>query len=196
MEVHAVLRPHPRGHDARLRAGVPDRVDPVRPARRAAGAGGGAARQGGRGRVRRGAALRRGPGRRGRRVRRVLPAAGRTRGLRAPAEAGRHDPRPARDGAGRGRRRRRPAPWHGGLRAGSAAVTEARTQGYYGRPIVRPPVWKQEVGWYLFTGGLAGASSALGMAARVTGNRALARSTTLTAAAALAVSPALLIKDL
>jgi Polysulphide reductase, NrfD len=75
-------------------------------------------------------------------------------------------------------------------------MTEARTDGYYGHPIVRPPVWKQEIGWYLFTGGLAGASSALGLAARMTGNRALARSTTLTAAAALTVSPALLIKDL
>jgi hypothetical protein len=75
-------------------------------------------------------------------------------------------------------------------------VTQARTEGYYGRPIVRPPVWKQEVGWYLFTGGLAGASSTLGLAARLTGNRALARSTTLTAAAALTASPALLIKDL
>jgi Polysulphide reductase, NrfD len=75
-------------------------------------------------------------------------------------------------------------------------MTEARTEGYYGRPIVRPPVWKQEIAWYLFTGGLAGASSALGLAARVSGNRALARSTTLTAAAAVTASPVLLIKDL
>jgi polysulfide reductase-like protein len=75
-------------------------------------------------------------------------------------------------------------------------MTEAHTEGYYGRPIVRPPVWKQEIAWYLFTGGLAGGSSVLGLAARVTGNRALARSTTLTAAAAVTASPLLLIKDL
>jgi len=75
-------------------------------------------------------------------------------------------------------------------------VTELHTEGYYGRPIVRPPVWKQEIAWYLFTGGLAGGSSALGLAARATGNRPLARSTTLVAAAALTASPALLIKDL
>jgi hypothetical protein len=75
-------------------------------------------------------------------------------------------------------------------------MTGAHTEGYYGRPIVRPPVWKQEIGWYLFTGGLAGASSALGLAARVTGNRPLARSTTLIAAAAVTASPVLLIKDL
>jgi polysulfide reductase-like protein len=75
-------------------------------------------------------------------------------------------------------------------------MTERPTEGYYGRPIVKPPVWKNEIGWYLFTGGLAGASSSLGLAARVSGNRPLARSTTFTAAAALTASPALLIKDL
>jgi hypothetical protein len=75
-------------------------------------------------------------------------------------------------------------------------MTERPTEGYYGRPIVKPPVWKNEIGWYLFTGGLAGASSSLGLAARVSGNRRLARSTSFTAAAALTASPALLIKDL
>jgi hypothetical protein len=75
-------------------------------------------------------------------------------------------------------------------------MTEKHTDGYYGRPIVRPPVWKKEIAWYLFTGGLAGGSSALALAARMTGNRPLARSTTLTAAAAVTASPALLIKDL
>jgi hypothetical protein len=75
-------------------------------------------------------------------------------------------------------------------------MTAPRAESYYGRPIIKPPVWKQEVAWYLFTGGLAGGSSVLGLAARATGNRPLARSTTLTAAAALTASPALLIKDL
>jgi len=75
-------------------------------------------------------------------------------------------------------------------------MTERSTEGYYGRPIVKPPVWKNEVAWYLFTGGLAGGSSALGLAARASGNRPLARSTTFTAAAALTASPILLIKDL
>jgi hypothetical protein len=75
-------------------------------------------------------------------------------------------------------------------------VTAAGTEGYYGRPIVRPPVWKDEIGWYLFTGGLAGASSTLALGARMAGNERLARSSTLLAAAGLAVSPVLLIKDL
>lgn len=75
-------------------------------------------------------------------------------------------------------------------------MTTAPTEGYYGRPIVKPPVWKQEIGWYLFTGGLAGASSTLALGARMAGNERLARSSTLLATAGLAVSPALLIKDL
>jgi len=75
-------------------------------------------------------------------------------------------------------------------------VTAPRTEGYYGRPIVKPPVWKQEIGWYLFTGGLAGASSTLALGARIAGNERLARSSTLLATAGLMVSPALLIKDL
>jgi len=75
-------------------------------------------------------------------------------------------------------------------------MTGRPTEGYYGRPIIKPPVWKDEIAWYLFTGGLAGGSSALGLAARVTGNRALARSATFTAAAALTASPVLLVKDL
>ncbi len=68
--------------------------------------------------------------------------------------------------------------------------------GYYGQPIIKPPVWKDEIAWYLFTGGLAGGSSALCLAARATGNDRLARRAGLLAAAGLAVSPVLLIKDL
>jgi formate-dependent nitrite reductase membrane component NrfD len=68
--------------------------------------------------------------------------------------------------------------------------------GYYGQPIIKPPVWKREIAWYLFTGGLAGASSTLALAARVSGNDQLARSASVVAAAGLTVSPALLIKDL
>jgi hypothetical protein len=67
---------------------------------------------------------------------------------------------------------------------------------YYGRPIVKPPVWKREIGWYLFTGGLAGASSAMVALARASGNPVLARRAALVATAAVNVSPALLVKDL
>lgn len=67
---------------------------------------------------------------------------------------------------------------------------------YYGRPILKEPVWKPEVGWYLFTGGLAGASASLSLAARLAGNRSLARTSSLVAAAAVNISPLLLVKDL
>jgi hypothetical protein len=69
-------------------------------------------------------------------------------------------------------------------------------ESYYGRPIIKPPVWKQEIAWYLFTGGLAGASSTLALGARLFGNPRLARTASVVAAGGLAVSPVLLIKDL
>ena len=68
--------------------------------------------------------------------------------------------------------------------------------GYYGQPIIKPPVWEREIAWYLFTGGLAGGSSVLALAARLSGNDRLARSATVIAAGGLTVSPALLVKDL
>lgn len=68
--------------------------------------------------------------------------------------------------------------------------------GYYGKPIIKPPVWEREIAWYLFTGGLAGGSSVLALAARLSGNDRLARSATVIAAGGLTVSPALLVKDL
>jgi DMSO reductase anchor subunit len=67
---------------------------------------------------------------------------------------------------------------------------------YYGQPVVAEPVWKPSVALYFFTGGLAGASAALGAAARLAGNPRLARSCIFAALGAAAVSPALLIEDL
>ena len=75
-------------------------------------------------------------------------------------------------------------------------MTRPSQDSYYGRPILKEPVWKPEVGWYLFTGGLAGASASLSLAARLSGNRSLARTSSLVAAAAVNVSPLLLIMDL
>jgi len=69
-------------------------------------------------------------------------------------------------------------------------------QSYYGRPIVKEPVWKGEIPTYFFTGGIAGGSAVLHGLARVTGNDRLARTTLVVGAAAEAVSPLLLISDL
>ena len=76
------------------------------------------------------------------------------------------------------------------------SVTRDYQPSYYGRPIVKEPVWKPEIPTYLFTGGLAGASASLMLAARLAGNDTLARRALWTNAAAITVSPLLLIKDL
>jgi hypothetical protein len=67
---------------------------------------------------------------------------------------------------------------------------------YYGRPIIKEPVWKADIPAYFFFGGLAGASAGLSAAARAAGNEPLARRTLYTALAAMSVSPFLLSKDL
>ena len=67
---------------------------------------------------------------------------------------------------------------------------------YYGRPIVKPPVWTQEIAWYLFAGGLAGGSAPLAYLAGRAGNPELARAAWLASCAGIAASPPLLINDL
>jgi hypothetical protein len=75
-------------------------------------------------------------------------------------------------------------------------VERAGFRSYYGRPVLKPHVWRPEVPWYFFAGGLTGASAALSVAAGVAGNRTLARRAWLVTLAAGTASPALLIADL
>jgi polysulfide reductase-like protein len=72
--------------------------------------------------------------------------------------------------------------------------TEMRS--YYGRPIVKEPVWKAEIPCYLFTGGIAGACGVLHGVARVLGQERVARTALYVGAIADAVSPLLLVSDL
>jgi formate-dependent nitrite reductase membrane component NrfD len=67
---------------------------------------------------------------------------------------------------------------------------------YYGRPIVKPPVWKPEIPFYFFFGGLAGGSAVLAAAATFAGRPRLARRAWAGAFVGVSVSPLLLIKDL
>jgi hypothetical protein len=68
---------------------------------------------------------------------------------------------------------------------------------YYGQPIINPPVWEErEIAGYLFTGGLAGASSILAAGADLTGRPTLARGSRVMATAAISISLLALIKDL
>jgi formate-dependent nitrite reductase membrane component NrfD len=67
---------------------------------------------------------------------------------------------------------------------------------YYGRPVVKEPVWSNEIPWYFWSGGIAGASALLHGFAKVTGNRPLANSSLAIGAACDVLDPLLLIKDL
>jgi formate-dependent nitrite reductase membrane component NrfD len=80
----------------------------------------------------------------------------------------------------------------------SESITTVGTQmdSYYGRPIVKEPVWKPEVPTYLFTGGIAGGCSLLHGFARVAGHERLAKTALYVAAGADVVSPVLLASDL
>jgi formate-dependent nitrite reductase membrane component NrfD len=69
-------------------------------------------------------------------------------------------------------------------------------QSYYGRPILKEPVWQPEIPAYFFTGGIAGGCSLLHGFARVAGHERLAKTALYVGAAADVVSPALLVSDL
>jgi hypothetical protein len=75
-------------------------------------------------------------------------------------------------------------------------VPKAEPRSYYGQPVLKEPVWTWEIPAYFFTGGLAGASSALAFGAGLAGNKALARRAWLAALAGVSASPALLVGDL
>jgi hypothetical protein len=72
-----------------------------------------------------------------------------------------------------------------------------RKPGYYGQPVVKPPVWTWQVPLYFFMGGIAGMSAAIASGAVIFHHVDLARAAMWLAAIAGAVlSPVLLIMDL
>ena len=75
-------------------------------------------------------------------------------------------------------------------------VPGARFESYYGRPVVKAPVWRHDIAAYLFTGGLAAGSALLAAGADATGRRALRRAGRLTALGALGASAYFLVNDL
>jgi formate-dependent nitrite reductase membrane component NrfD len=75
-------------------------------------------------------------------------------------------------------------------------VERVEARSYYGRPVIKPPVWKPQVPWYFFTGGLTGAASTFALAAELAGHARLARRTWGVAMLAGTASPVLLITDL
>ncbi|GAB3903945.1 polysulfide reductase NrfD [Kibdelosporangium lantanae] len=75
-------------------------------------------------------------------------------------------------------------------------VPKAEFRSYYGRPVLKPPVWEWKIPAYLFTGGLSAGAAVLAAGADLTGRTALRRSGRVGALGALAVSMYLLVADL
>jgi formate-dependent nitrite reductase membrane component NrfD len=76
-------------------------------------------------------------------------------------------------------------------------VPDAEFTSYYGRPVIKEPVWKAlDVAGYLFLGGLAGASSVLAAGSQLSGYRELARVAKVSALGAISLSAVALIHDL
>src|SRR5947207_12356467 len=71
-----------------------------------------------------------------------------------------------------------------------------RQPGYYGQPVVRPPVWTWEIPIYFFVGGLAGMSALLALGGTLFHHPDVARTAMWIAAIGAVLSPVLLILDL
>lgn len=99
--------------------------------------------------------------------------------------------RPGREARpGRSARRR-------GRRGEQATVPPAEFTSYYGKPVINSPVWHSpDIPGYFFLGGLAGASSLLGVGAQASGRPALARAAKAGALGATSLSMAGLVHDL
>jgi hypothetical protein len=78
----------------------------------------------------------------------------------------------------------------------SDSATDAARDSYYGRPILKEPVWTWEIPLYFFCGGMAGAAAPFAVVSELRGDEALARRAWLVALAGVAASPPLLIDDL
>ncbi|WP_246082899.1 NrfD/PsrC family molybdoenzyme membrane anchor subunit [Nonomuraea diastatica] len=78
-----------------------------------------------------------------------------------------------------------------------AVVPEAEFRSYYGRPVLKPPVWHEpHMPTYLYLGGMSGASSTIAVMARLTGHTRLDRTARVAAAAGASLGAALLAAEL
>ncbi len=85
----------------------------------------------------------------------------------------------------------------GGRGGEQLVVPRARPDSYYGKPILKEPVWgTRDVGGYLFFGGLAGASSVLAGFAQASGNHRQATVSKIAAVGAIGLSGVALVADL
>ncbi|WP_448625866.1 NrfD/PsrC family molybdoenzyme membrane anchor subunit [Geodermatophilus sp. URMC 64] len=99
--------------------------------------------------------------------------------------------------ADRGPARRRKGGRGRGARGEISMVDDVEFTSYYGRPILKPPVWKSpEVPLYLFLGGAAGSSSVLGALGEFTRRPTLTKAAHLLAGGGALASVGLLVVDL
>jgi hypothetical protein len=75
-------------------------------------------------------------------------------------------------------------------------VPRASFSSYYGRPVLKPPAWKDDIAYYFFLGGLAACSSGLAAGADLTGRPRLRRGTRVGALGALLGGAYFLVHDL
>src|SRR5437763_7105179 len=71
-----------------------------------------------------------------------------------------------------------------------------RKVGYYGQPVVKPPVWTSEIPIYFFIGGLAGMAAVIAFAGLIFHEIDLARTAMSLATIGAVLSPILLTIDL
>src|SRR6266571_4948204 len=198
-EVHDVLRPPAERDAARLREGLPDRVDQVRLSRRPPGRRGQAARGAPNRWLQVRPALR--PRYDGvRRAQRVLPVDGHARDVRPSERGERHAAEPqqrARLPRRCGHRDRRP-------RRGRARVPQLAHERNAGRQALMPEHFAAPPNWgfwilaYFFFGGIAGGSYAIGTLVRLVGpeDQRLSRTAFIVSFLALIPCPLFLIADL
>jgi formate-dependent nitrite reductase membrane component NrfD len=75
-------------------------------------------------------------------------------------------------------------------------VPEPEFTSYYGRPVVKPAPWGDDVAAYLFLGGVAAGSALLGLGGQLTGRPTLRRNARLSALGAVSLGAVALVKDL
>jgi Polysulphide reductase, NrfD len=75
-------------------------------------------------------------------------------------------------------------------------VPDAEFRSYYGRPIIRAPVWGPGIPTYFFSGGLAAGCALLAAGADLTGRPTMRRAGRLVCLGALGASAGLLVEDL
>jgi formate-dependent nitrite reductase membrane component NrfD len=75
-------------------------------------------------------------------------------------------------------------------------VPRAEFRSYYGRPVLKPPAWHDDIGYYFFLGGLSAGSSLLAAGADLTGRPRLRRGAWIGAFASIGLGSYYLVHDL